>query len=229
MTVRRAAVLFIVVFVLIVFSALLVTNTMSVVQRIARVSNVRGAVELQPVGQDAFVPVTADRNARAGSILRTGKGGHATLRWPDGTALRVSPNTTLTIDKCTFDKRSDVSLSHFTLSAGRVWVNVIKMLSAESKFEISTPTATAGVRGTSFAIEVSPGATDVLVYEGEVEVRAGEQSIGVKGGQTLAVTESGNTALRELDERERAEAQEALAELPAPTDRTAESGPPPSG
>ena len=228
---RRAAVLFIIVFVLIVFSALLVTNTMSVVQRIARVSNVRGLVELKPAGQDDFAAVTADRNARAGSVLRTGKDGHATLRWPDGTTLRVSPETTLTIDKCTFDKRGDVSLSRFTLSAGRVWVHVVKMLSAESKFEISTPTATAGVRGTSFAVEVgSDGATDVRVYEGEVQVDSGEKSLGVKQGQRIAVATVGDASLCELTDAERAAGEQALAGLDAlGADHAADSGPPPSG
>lgn len=226
---RRAAVLFIVVFVLIVFSGILVTNTMSVVQRVARISNVRGSVELKPFGKDAFIPVTADRNARAGSVLRTGEDGHASLRWSDGTTLRVASGTTLTIDKCSFDKRTDLSLSHFTLSAGRVWVHVIKMLSAESKFEISTPTATAGVRGTTFAVQVGANeATDVLVYEGEVEVRAGEQSVGVKQGQTIAVAKTGDTSLRELSEQERAEGEQALADLSG-AESAPKSGPPPSG
>jgi len=232
-TVRRAAVLFIIVFVLIVFSAILFTNSLSIVQRIARISNVRGSVELQAAADDAFQPVSADRNARAGSVVRTGADGHATLRWADGTLLRVSPGTTLTIDKCRFDKRRSTSLSHFTVSAGRVWVHVVKMLSAESKFEISTPTATAGVRGTMFAIEVDPnGATDVLVYEGEVEVRSGTQSLGVKQGQSVAVATGGDTALRELSARERSEGKEALAEVSepkSPTARAATSGPPPSG
>jgi hypothetical protein len=225
---RRAAVLFIIVFVLIVFSAILLTNTVTVVQRIARISNVRGSVELRPPGADAFSAVTQDRNARAGSVLRTGADGRATLRWPDGTTRRVGPATTLTIEKCRFDKRREASLSQFTLSAGRVWVHVMKMLSAESKFEINTPTATAGVRGTTFALQVaSDGATDVLVYEGEVEVRAGAQSYGVKQGQALDVAKGGTASLRELSRAERAEGDEALAAASEP--KTTTPGPPPSG
>jgi len=229
--VRRAAVLFIIVFVLVVFSAILFTNTMSVVQRVARISNVRGTVELKAPGQDAFVAVTADRNARTGSVLRTGQDGHATLRWTDGTSLRVSPDTTLTIDKCSFNKRSNVSLSHFTLSAGRVWVHVVKLLSAEAKFEISTPTATAGVRGTSFAVEVtSGGGTDVRVYEGEVEVSSGAKSLGVKQGQRIDVAAVGDAALHELTEAEQAAGERALSDLDSPKpSRTATSGPPASG
>ena len=227
---RRAAVLFIIVFVLIVFSAILFTNSLTIVQRIARINNVRGSVELKAAGEEAFKPVTGDRNARAGSVLRTGDDGRATLRWSDGTSIRVAPKTTLTIDKCRFDKRHASLLSQFTLSTGRVWVQVVKMLSAESKFEISTPTATAGVRGTAFAIDVaSDGATDVLVYDGEVEVQAGKQSVGVKQGQTLAVATGGDTALRELNEKERTEGDQALAEISSPTSHTAKSGPPASG
>jgi hypothetical protein len=223
--VRRAAVLFIIVFVLIVFSATLLTNSIAIVQRIARVSNVRGSVELQPLGAEAFKPVTADRNVRSGSVLRTGADGRATLRWSDGTSIRVAPNTSLTIDRCRFDKRNASITSQFTLSAGRVWVHVVKMLSAESKFEISTPIATAGVRGTSFAIDVAPdGATSVLVYDGRVEVRASGKPLGVKEGQALAIAKGGDTSLRELSDKERAEGQDALATLPSDP-----SGPSPSG
>jgi len=228
--VRRAAVLFIIVFVLIIFSAILLTNSITIVQRVARISNVRGSVELQAPGDGGYKPVTQDRNARAGSIIRTGADGRATLRWADGTTLRVGPNSTLTIDKCRFDKRHASTLSHFTLSAGRVWVHVVKMLSAESKFEISTPTATAGVRGTAFAMDVaSDGATSVLVYDGLVEVHAGDRPFAVKQGQALAVAKGGDASLRKLSDKERAEGEEALADTSPPTGAAAKSGPPASG
>jgi ferric-dicitrate binding protein FerR (iron transport regulator) len=85
------------------------------------------------------------------------------------------------------------------------------------------------VRGTTFAVQVGANeATDVLVYEGEVEVRAGEQSVGVKQGQTIAVAKTGDTSLRELSEQERAEGEQALADLSG-AESAPKSGPPPSG
>lgn len=228
---RRVAVLFITLFVLIVFSAILLTNSMTIVQRVARIANVSGSVTLKRANQHDFVPVTADRNAEAGSVLRTGPDGRATLRWANGTTLRVAPNTTLTIDKCRFDKRRGTLLSLFTLSAGRVWVRVVEKLSAESKFEIRTPTATAGVRGTTFAVQVAPdGSTKVLVYEGEVQVRAGTTSLGVKQGQKIAVRSGGDTSLLELSEQEREEGRQELAEASAPhTAMVTDHQPPSSG
>jgi len=227
--VRRAAVLLLIVFVLIVFCAILAVNSMGVVQRLARITAIRGAVEMKAPGTDQFEPVTEEQNARAGTIIRTGRDGHATLFWPgDGTRLRVDPGTTLTIDKCQFGKRQSTEVSQFALTVGRVWVQVVKMLSAESKFEISTPTATAGVRGTTFSIEVAPdGRTDILVYEGQVEVQAKESgnSFGVKQGYAIDVANGGNADLRELDAKEKADS-------PVPTEASSpspQSTVPPSG
>jgi hypothetical protein len=209
-------VLFILVSVIAVFSAILFTNSLSVVQQVARVKQVSGTVALRPAGAEAFKAITQERNVRVGSLLQTGKDGRATLWWPDGTSLRVDPGSELTIERCRFDKRKDSLFSQFSLKAGRVWVHVVRMLSADSKFEISTPTATAGVRGTTFAVEVGQdGATDVFVYEGAVEVTAGKQSLSVKAGQAMAVAGDGQASVRELTPKEKAEGQDAPPEAPA--------------
>ena len=205
---RRAAVLFIVVFALGALSAVLIVNSLNVVQRVTFISHIRGPVEVKEPGEADFRPLTAEARVLAGSIVRTGKDAGALLHWVDGTRLQAGAETTLTVLECRLDKRTDQVLSLFQLEVGRIWVRVIRSLSADSKFEIQTPTATAGVRGTTFALEVgADGATDVLVYEGNVHVQSGGQGFSVPQGQALAIRAEGDGTARELteDERDRAE------------------------
>ncbi|MGQ9732898.1 MAG: FecR family protein [Candidatus Zipacnadales bacterium] len=201
---RRIAVLAITAFILIVFSAILFTNSLTIVQQLARVSEIRGFVELKAVNGTAFKPLLQDATVRVGSVLRTGADGYAVLWWPDNTTIRIEPGTELTIEKCLFNKRNESLLSQFSLHIGHIWVDVVRSLSADSKFEIHTPTATAGVRGTTFAIDVSEtGTTEIFVYKGTVEVNTGSKSYSVNQGHALTVTSAGNTALRELTDGER--------------------------
>lgn len=211
--VRRAAVLFITVTVLVIFVGILVVSSLSVVERVTEVSQVEGLVEVRGPADRAFRTVTDPERVLAGTVLRTGDSGQALLRWADGTKLSVGVDTQLTIEKCRLHKSKDTSVSVFKLDVGRIWVHVVKALSADSKFEIDTPTATAGVRGTMFAVEVKPdGATDVLVYEGNVAVQAGSQPLGVGEGQALAVATCGTTGVRDLTDDEMTEGLATLEE-----------------
>jgi len=207
---RRAAVLSIVVFALGTLSAVLILNSLKVVQRVTFIGQVHGVVEVKEPGEAGFRPLSTEARVLAGTIVRTGENASAVLHWVDGTRLQAGADTTLKVLECRFDKRTNAALSLFRLDVGRIWVRVIRSLSADSKFEIRTPTATAGVRGTTFSINVDPdGGTEILVYEGDVEVRSGEQTYGVERGHAVAVRAQGDMDARELTEEERAKAEGA--------------------
>src|SRR5207245_2177 len=44
-----------------------------------------------------YQPATSGQSLNAGSSVRTGHTGHATVQFPDGSLMRVSPDTTITI------------------------------------------------------------------------------------------------------------------------------------
>jgi hypothetical protein len=213
--VRRAAVLFVVVLALGVLSAVLIVNSLRVVQRVTYISQVKGTVEVKEPGERQFRPLMGDERVLAGTIVRTGKNAGALLHWVDGTRLQAGAETTLKVLECRLDKRTDTALSLFQLDVGRIWARVIRGLSADSKFEIRTPTATAGVRGTTFSVEVGPdGSTEIRVYEGDVEVQSGGQTYGVDEGHAVAVRGGGEMDARELSEEEQADAEEAGVATP---------------
>lgn len=97
----------------------------------------------------------------------------------DQNAIRLTPNSTLAIDKLTIvDTGADtVSDTELDLKKGKIFASVRK-LSGASQYIVKLPTGVAGVRGTLFSISVD-GA--VACFE----------STG--GGVILALTLNGNT------------------------------------
>ncbi len=99
-------------------------------------------------------------------------------------------------------KRRSVGLQ---LWVGRLWARVTKSIGGKRDFEVRTPNAVAGVRGTEFVVDVSEqGQTQVTVVEGGVELgsRLGD------GSQTLGANDRGNVAGDGNITRERVEPQE---------------------
>jgi hypothetical protein len=155
-------------FLLFLFVAALTLQSMVILQRIASVSDAQGDVRIKHHSSDAFNPLGSARYVRAGDVMQTGDGS-LTLNWVDGARVKVGSHTTLEILKCQINSATKADVSVFKLDVGQVWVRVRKLLSPRSKFEVLTPTATAGVRGTMFSVKVDPrGATQVSVLEGQV-------------------------------------------------------------
>nr|WP_280922145.1 S-layer homology domain-containing protein [Ammoniphilus resinae] len=79
--------------------------------------------------------------------------------------------------------------------AGNVVVKVKSLFSSDSKFEIETPTTTAGVRGTLFMVSVQPnGRNGVSVFDGVVGVSrkgSSEAETLVHGNQQSIIPTSG--------------------------------------
>ncbi len=168
---RKAAVLIVVGFLVLMFVGGVVLQSTVVLQRVAAVRDAQGDVLIKTRAGDRFLPLADTPRVHAGDSLKTGRNGSVTLEWVDGTRLSVEPLTALTVLKCHVNKSEDAEVSQFKLDIGTIWIRVIKGLSQKSKFEIETPTATAAVRGTVFAVTVGDdGRTQVSVLEGAVDV-----------------------------------------------------------
>ncbi len=200
---RKAAVLIILSFVVLIFVATVTLQSVLILQRVAAVCDVEGQVVVKARGQDNFEPIAGKDRIYAGDTVRTSADGRLALEWLDGTRVVVGPDTLLTVLKCQINKANDTETSIFKLDAGSIWIRIIKVLSQRSKFEITTPTATAGVRGTIFAVHVAlDGETKVSVIEGQVAVTGGNQSQQVNPN-TVATVAGEITAIQDFDEQEK--------------------------
>ena len=208
---RKSAVLLVGVLGVFIFLGVLMLQSLVIVQRIASVSETAGDVLVKAATDEDFRPLGDTTHVLAGYAVRTGVDSAVTLNWVDGSRVRLGPETSIRVRKCNFNTSSKRSTSLFDLDAGRIWVRVLSALGGKTKFEVRTPTATAGVRGTVFSVSVDgAGQTDVTVYEGEVVVDAEGGTATVAPGQAASV-ESGNAPVAQQDENAKAwEAQEGI-------------------
>lgn len=183
---RKAAVLLVSVATVLIIVGGFMTQSLLVLQRVAAVDSVAGMVWIQPRGQHDFLPLADRPRVGAGDTIRTDARSSVNLQYVDGTRVRVGPNARLTVLKDQINSATKAETTMLKLDVGRVWIRILKVLSQKSKFDVLTPTATAGVRGTIFSVEVTPeGKTVVSVKEGEVAVKSGQAEQEVARGQMM--------------------------------------------
>ena len=83
--------------------------------------------------------------------------------------IRLTENTLLHLEK--MERQEKRSLKRFTLSIGRLWTKVTRLISSSSSYNIHTPTAISAVYGTTYDLLVDgQGTTQLRVFEGRVGV-----------------------------------------------------------
>jgi hypothetical protein len=128
-----------------------------------------------------------------GAGIKTGENGFVTLRLADGSTLVVQSKSQARLDVArTVSNSGGVPLTRIGLASGRVEADVVKRSGAVGRFEISTPTANLGVRGTQFRVSADENAKSARgeVVEGVVNVAAsaaGEAALDVKAGYGTVV------------------------------------------
>lgn len=181
-------------------------ESLLVVQRVAAITNPTGAISIRPQGSNAFVNLGDTKRVMAGTVIKTGSDGELMLNWVDGSRIKVGPNTTMQVLKCQVNRARSSESYLFKLDLGRVWVRVLKRLSQRSKFEISTPTATAAVRGTIFSVAVAEdGSTSVSVLRGQVDVVTDEGDVAVRADQIAEVGRDATPAVLEQSDADQAQ------------------------
>lgn len=126
-----------------------------------------------------------------GDRLRTGASDSAKIVFRDDAVLDVAPNTELTVNKQAFDPNAHRFETLLRMLKGKVraWVSEYYR-QPRARYEIETPTAIAGVRGTEFIIlyDANTAATEVIGLSGTIEV-AGKLAVlgsGVQVGPRFA-------------------------------------------
>jgi len=122
----------------------------------AGAQSIGSAAAVKPEAQGGGAPLQAGSSLYANETVRTGGAGIAELQFNDNTKLSVGPSSTVRLDKFVYDPNNK--------GAGKVAINVTKGAyrfvtgSQDSKnYEIKTPYATLGVRGTVLEVVVVPG------------------------------------------------------------------------
>ncbi|WP_000596530.1 lipoprotein LipL45, partial [Leptospira interrogans] len=116
-----------------------------------------------------------EEKAALGASLKTGdkvstkQKSKVDIQFADGSAIRISENSVIDFDALSINSHGN-SDTRLALVSGKVFAKVNKA-SKEDQFSVVTPTAIAGVRGTSFIVDRSKSDKAVVkVLEGAVAV-----------------------------------------------------------
>lgn len=134
----------------------------------AKVVALQGPAEISQDGKQ-WTPLRKGETLHEGSIIRTAGATAADLDLGrNGSRLRIMPNSTVALTALSYTETGVETIvnTQIDLRAGRVLGNVHK-LAAASKYEVKTPKAVAGIKGTRYDIS-SNG--KVVVAEGSVVV-----------------------------------------------------------
>ena len=167
------------------------------VEAVARFTRVQGRVNVLRGGAFPAVSVKVGDSVFVKDMVRTKSGASAELRFFDGTVLKIAQRSRVDISEYVLQNAKGTKV--INLPRGRVEADVaparlgrqVVAAPERNRFEIHTPNAVAGVRGTRFVVFVSENVTGVLVTEGIVHVlnqAIPNVVIAVKAGQMTTVS-----------------------------------------
>ena len=119
----------------------------------AKVRSIRGSAKYS-LGGGVWVPLKVGTTLRPGATIQTAPESIVDLYLGEnGPVVRVTPNTTVGLEKLTYAGTGvdSVSETRLNLQSGTIIGNVKKLAKA-SKYEIKTPNGVAGIRGTDFVV-----------------------------------------------------------------------------
>ena len=150
----------------------------------AHFASIQGKVTV--LGSDRSTERKARLNSkiREGERVITGKESSATLVMFDGSELKVSAKTAITLSKLQRPSPENKILE-FKLLVGHILAKVKKLTSSSSSFEVDAGGVVCGVRGTVFAVQYVPSTHSLFVnvVEGSVYTQMGQKEITLAAGQ----------------------------------------------
>jgi len=90
-----------------------------------------------------------------GDYIETGDSGLIEIKFDNGCGLNLKPNTQIKITRLVIDPKTGEYQNQFEASQGKIKAR-IENLKGRSTFEVKTPTAICGARGTFMYIDITP-------------------------------------------------------------------------
>src|SRR6056297_322756 len=119
---------------------------------------------------------------------------------PNGSIIKLSPNTVFTVDEL---QRDENTSNKFSMAAGKLRA-IAASAGFGNRYQVSTPSAVCGVRGTDFGIITIPGQEEsAFVNQGVVEFmqKASQSAVTLTQGMTANALADTFEAVRLSQER----------------------------
>ena len=154
---------------------------------VAKFTSIEGNVDVTPPGKDAVKANPGDP-LNVGDIIRTKSKAKCEITFTDGSILRLAENSRLRVTEFSHEKEKRSAI--IDLFRGKVQ-NIVQAVAGQSKYEVHTPTAVCGVRGTQFYTYYQSGVSGAVVTEGTVYAYSSNKPGEVRtigAGQAMVVT-----------------------------------------
>lgn len=141
----------------------------------------KGDVLIQPSESGKWHKPVLGMAVRAKDQIKTGSDSWVNIAFANGSLLRIAQNSVVEISMLSYNVKKKVMKSEAKIPVlGKVISSFRKLKKNDSSFDVYTPTAVAGVRGTELMVDVPDSeTTTVVVFEGKLIVKdlVGEQGM----------------------------------------------------
>ncbi len=154
---------------------LTLTSALTYAGVIGKITAIQGDVDVLMPGMERAAPAVLQQPVSEGDIIRTKSNGKAEITFVDDSVIRLAPGSRLQITEYLMEgsKRKSGVMNLFrgkiraVVSKSRGFLGVA--FGGGDRFEVRTPTAVAGVKGTDFFVSYSMGVTSITVKDGKVD------------------------------------------------------------
>jgi len=169
----------------------------------------QGEVRIYKKGSADFRAINPQELIKEGDTVQTGSDGKAQIRLDNGNILYLEQETELSFTTLKYDPSSGSYQNSFESKGGKIKA-VVERLNKSSTFQVKTPTALCGARGTVMYLNVQTESTQAF-YEGgggymtntvsntTQELAPGQNSTADVSGSIAAPTATSNEQRSNLD------------------------------
>jgi hypothetical protein len=151
----------------------------------AFISFIEGTIEMKKPSAVDWVAAKIKDSLAENDIVRTGANSNAAITFFDGSVITLEANTRIEIKQLTSSKPTSIRLKQ---EIGETVSTIEKLIDSASRYEIETPVAVAGVRGSQMRVTVAKdGTTEVQNLEGKISVTAQGVEVAIPVGNTSKV------------------------------------------
>ncbi|MDG2123985.1 MAG: FecR family protein [Verrucomicrobiales bacterium] len=131
-----------------------------------------GKVTAAPKGSTTFSPVKRGAILTAGTTIKTGTSSRATVVAGTGSSIRISPASTVVLERFGTPAGGKANSPALELKAGTLSALIDRKIEPNSKFQVSTADGIAAARGTIYAVSKNEKGSYTKVRRGKINVRA---------------------------------------------------------
>ena len=161
-------------FILVILIVILSANQ-SASKNFGKISLPLGKVEVQSGGAGDWTKAKPNFPVKEGDIIRTLAKSRCEITLVGGGKVRIGENAELVLSAANvkpMEKNFNASLKK-----GNIWVSAKAAFGEKKNVSVRTPTAVAAIRGTKYRAKAGEDESEVLVYDGKVDVNAAKNVI----------------------------------------------------